>query len=78
MCLTIAPALAAGPATRIVEGPRPPEPRGLVLDHVMADDEGFLFLRYTACPVGQWRFGAVRFVNRVSSRSKSDRSSKPL
>lgn len=47
MCLTIAPALVAGPATRIVEGPRPPEPRGLVLDRVMADDEGFLFLRYT-------------------------------
>ena len=47
MCLTIAPALVGGPATRIVHGPRPAAPRGLALDRVLIDDEGFLFLRYT-------------------------------
>lgn len=46
MCLTIAPALVGGPATRIVHGRRPAAPRGLVLDRVLIDDEGFLFLRY--------------------------------
>ena len=46
MCLTVAPALVAGPATRIVEGPAPTAPRGLSLDRVLVED-GFLFLRYT-------------------------------
>ncbi len=46
MCVTIAPALVGGPATRIVHGPRPAAPRGLDLDRVVIDDEGFLFLRY--------------------------------
>lgn len=45
-CLTVAPSLVAGPATRIVEGPAPSAPRGLVLDRVLIED-GFLFLRYT-------------------------------
>ena len=46
MCVTVAPALVAGPATRIVHGPAAPAPRGLALDRVLVD-EGFLFLRYT-------------------------------
>jgi riboflavin biosynthesis pyrimidine reductase len=45
MCLTIAPTLVAGPATRIVHGPAPVGPRGLALDRVLAEGD-FLFLRY--------------------------------
>ncbi len=45
LCLTIAPMLVAGPASRIVHGDTPTSPRGLTLDRVLTDDD-FLFLRY--------------------------------
>lgn len=46
-CLTVAPLLAGGPAKRASVGDRPASPPlGLVLDRVLAADEGDLLLRY--------------------------------
>jgi riboflavin biosynthesis pyrimidine reductase len=52
MCLTVAPDLVAGPATRIVHGALAPEPRTMALERVLTQDE-FLFLRYVRRREGQ-------------------------
>lgn len=46
LSLTVSPLLLAGPAKRIFSGPPLPIPARLRLAHVLADDDGFLFLRY--------------------------------
>jgi riboflavin biosynthesis pyrimidine reductase len=46
LALTLAPTLVAGGAPRIVSG-RSPVSAGLRPDHVLADDGGYLYLRYT-------------------------------
>ena len=45
VCLTIAPLLASGDASRIMHGPTPDRPEGLCLDRVLEQD-GTLLLRY--------------------------------
>ena len=83
LCVTIASTLVAGDGPRIA--PRPPD-RGLSLARILAADD-HLFVRYLRPLSGRLRLRrypplsaacAVRLVSRVSSRSKSARSSKPL
>jgi riboflavin biosynthesis pyrimidine reductase len=45
-CTTVSPRLVAGPSARAAHGHDDGPALGLRLDRVMADDEGFLFLRY--------------------------------
>lgn len=45
VCLSLAPRFLAGDSGRLATGPRAPA-GPWVLAHVLADDEGFLFLRY--------------------------------
>jgi riboflavin biosynthesis pyrimidine reductase len=52
MCLTVAPDLVAGPATRIVHGALAPSPRTMALERIMIQDE-YLFLRYVRRRDGQ-------------------------
>jgi len=47
-CATVAPLLVAGPAGRVAGGDAPPDPLRLALRRVLADDDGYLFLRYAA------------------------------
>ncbi len=47
LCLTVGPTVLAGPAGRIAHGDDEIEPRRMVRDHVLADDEGFLFTRWS-------------------------------
>jgi riboflavin biosynthesis pyrimidine reductase len=46
LCLTAAPVLALGHSKRITDGPPLSDPTRLDLVHVLADDDGSLFLRY--------------------------------
>jgi riboflavin biosynthesis pyrimidine reductase len=47
LCLTLSPVLVAGQADRMVSGAAAAaEPARLTLQHVLADDEGYLFCRY--------------------------------
>lgn len=45
-CTTVSPMLVAGPSARSAHGHADVPTLGLRLDRVMADDEGYLFLRY--------------------------------
>ncbi|MEO3829384.1 pyrimidine reductase family protein [Actinomadura sp. B10D3] len=47
LCLTLSPLLLSGHPTRILDGPSLAVPSELKLAHVLQDDNGFLFLRYT-------------------------------
>jgi riboflavin biosynthesis pyrimidine reductase len=47
-CTSVAPMLAGGSSARVAHGPVPDGPRPLRLRRVLADDDGYLFLRYTA------------------------------
>lgn len=46
-CSTVSPMLVAGGSGRAAHGPDPSGPTALRLDRVHADDDGYLFLRYT-------------------------------
>jgi riboflavin biosynthesis pyrimidine reductase len=46
LALTVAPMLVAGPAPRIVSG-RTPVHAGMRTDHILADEDGYLYLRYS-------------------------------
>jgi riboflavin biosynthesis pyrimidine reductase len=46
LALTVAPMLVAGGAPRIVTG-RGPVSAGLRVDHILTDDDGYLYLRYS-------------------------------
>ena len=46
LCLTVAPVLVGGAASRIVSGPGQVR-TGMRLRHVLTDDDGYLFLRYS-------------------------------
>lgn len=46
LCLTVAPMLVAGDSTRVAAGRELATPVSLGLRHVLADDEGYLYLRY--------------------------------
>jgi riboflavin biosynthesis pyrimidine reductase len=48
LCVTISPVLAGGQAGRIVAGCGSPPASGLVLAHVLADDDGYLLCRYVS------------------------------
>lgn len=50
LCLTLAPSLVGGEAARIAGAARLPAPVGLELAH-LAEDDGFLFLRYRVPPL---------------------------
>ncbi|MGZ8179807.1 pyrimidine reductase family protein [Williamsia sp. SKLECPSW1] len=47
LCLTIGPSLLAGSAGRIGHSDGDIDPRTMTRDHVLADDEGFLFTRWS-------------------------------
>lgn len=47
LCLTIGPTMLAGSAGRIAHGDDEIDPRTMTRDHVLADDEGFLFTRWS-------------------------------
>jgi riboflavin biosynthesis pyrimidine reductase len=47
LCLSLNPTLAGPGASRIIAG-APSPARPMTLDHVLADDDGFLFCRYVA------------------------------
>ena len=46
VCLTLAPVFAAGSSPRLAHGDRPADGAPWRLAHVLADDQGYLFLRY--------------------------------
>ncbi len=48
LCLSLSPALAGPGASRIIAGSGLDAARPLTLEQVLADDDGFLFLRYLA------------------------------
>ena len=47
LCLTVAPVLAAGAAKRIIDGVESELVDSLRLEHVLLEDDGHLFLRYS-------------------------------
>jgi riboflavin biosynthesis pyrimidine reductase len=56
MCLTMSPLLAGPGAGRITAGPPSPAVRHLALRHVLAGDDGTLFLRYRRA-AGEFKLG---------------------
>ncbi len=47
LCLTVSPRLLGGAATRILDGPLVEPQAQMRLQHLLEDDDGFLFLRYS-------------------------------
>jgi riboflavin biosynthesis pyrimidine reductase len=47
VCVTVAPRFVAGESARLAHTTAGAEPSAWTLAHVLADDDGFLFLRYT-------------------------------